>query len=130
MFCSYDCYRHLDSKNPPKTNSGIKVTTDKYGSFQVVMLGDSYFGTISKEPKIQFDCGSLAGIYANENYGKREGRCIVSKNEERVAATIIKPPYGKKSEYYPINVFSPNQNVNEEELKIIAFQIETQVLSQ
>lgn len=92
------------------------------------MLGDSYCGTISSNPQIQFDCGALAGTYADEQDGKRDGRCVVERTEDRVAATIGTPPSGQKSNYYPINVFSTNRDVKEDEVKRLAFEIEKAVL--
>ena len=116
---------------PPYPGPGPEfplVTTHGYEPFRIMMLGDSYCGTIDQNLQIQFDCGGLAGTYAHEQHGKRDGRCVVARTQDRVAATIVSPPAGKKSEYYPINVFSPNQDLKEDELKRLAFEIEKAVL--
>lgn len=104
------------------------VATEGYEPFRILMLGDSYCGTISSNLQIQFDCGELAGTYAHEQDGTRDGRCVVGRTKDRVAATIVNPPHGQKSDYYPINVFSPNQDVKEHEVKRLAFEIEKAVL--
>ena len=99
-----------------------------YEPFRIMMLGDSYCGTISSKLQIQFDCGPLAGGYtANRN---RDGRCVVSRSPDRVTATIFEPPDGQESKYYPINVFSPNQKVEEKEVRRLAFEIEKAVLKE
>jgi hypothetical protein len=116
---------------PPPSVQGVPVVEAKgYPPFRILMLGDSYCGTISSNLQIRFDCGGLAGTYAYEQHGKRDvrGRCVVLRTTDRVAATIVGPPAGKKSEYYPINVFSPNQNVKADEVKRLAFEIEKAVL--
>ena len=104
------------------------VEAEGYEPFHVLMLGDSYCGTISSNLQVHFDCGGLAGTYAHERNGKRDGRCVVARTKDRVAATIVKPPDGQQSEYYPINVFSPNQDVEEDEVKRLAFAIEKAIL--
>ena len=105
-----------------------RVKTHGYKPFRIMMLGDSYCGTIDPNQQIQFDCGELAGTYAHEQHGKRDGRCVVARTKYRVAATIVSPPAGQKSEYYPINVFSPNPDVKTNEVKRLAFEIEKAVL--
>ena len=122
-----------DKQTVPATPSspvpGVPVVeTEGYAPFRILMLGDSFCGTISSNLQIQFDCGGLAGIYAHEQHGKRDGRCVVARTKDRVAATILHPPDGPKSEYYPINVFSPSQDVKEDEVKRLAFEIEKAVL--
>jgi hypothetical protein len=104
------------------------VNTTGYKPFSILMMGDSYCGTISTNPQILFDCGRLAGAYADKQDGKRDGRCIVERTKESVIATILSPPDGQKFDYYPINVFSPNQDVKEDEVKRLAFEIEKAVL--
>ncbi len=119
MFASCTRDRHTD---------GTVVETEGYEPFHILALGDSYCGTISSNLQIQFDCGGLAGTYANEQDGKRDGRCVVARTKGRVAATIGTPPPGQKSKYYPINVFSSNRDVKEDEVKRLAFEIEKVVL--
>jgi hypothetical protein len=96
------------------------VEIEGYTPFRILMRGDSFCGTISSNLQIQFDCGELAGTYAHERHGKRDGRCVVARTKDRVAATIVSPPAEQESEYYPINVFSQNQDVKEGEVKRLA----------
>ncbi len=105
-----------------------EVETEGYEPFRILMLGDSYCGTISSNRQIRFDCGGLAGIQAHEQQGQRDGRSVVSRTEHGVAATIDRPPKGQKSKYYPINVLSTDQDVTEDEVKRLAFEIEKAVL--
>jgi len=102
--------------------------TERYGKIPIRMLGDSYCGTISSNPRIQFDCGHLAGALAYGNESRQDGRCAVIRTPERVAVTTGHPPNRKHSNYYPINVYSPDQKVQEEELIKLAYAIESAVL--
>ena len=85
----------VDIQNEPYDFPGAPIVkTEKYGSFSVLELGDSFCGTISQERQIQFDCGGLAGLYANEESGKRHGRCVISDNYNTRLTTIRIPVQG------------------------------------
>ena len=120
----------LPTASPSSTPGVPVVKTEGYPPLRILMLGDSYCGSISSNLQIRFDCGELAGTYAHEQHGKRDGRCVVARTKARVAATIVSPPVGRKSEYYPINVFSPDQDVKEDEVQRLAFEIEKAVLKE
>jgi hypothetical protein len=107
------------------------VNTARYGMFRLRGVGDSICGTISADRKIEYDCGPLASSYAHPEQGWSAGRLIASRTENRVAATILRPPrefISKYYKYYPINVFSADLGLKEEELLCLAFQIGEAVL--
>jgi hypothetical protein len=123
--CSHD--KQTVPATPSSPVPGVKVVkTEDYEPFRILMLGDSYCGTISSNLQIRFDCGPLAGAYTADR--NRDGRCVVSRSPDRVTATIFEPPDGQESEYYPINVFSPNKKVEMKEVRRLAFEIEKAVL--
>ena len=129
MFASCGRDKKSEPAAPASPMPGVPVVeTEGYEPFRILMLGDSYCGVIPSNLQIRFDCGALAGSYTADR--NRGGRCVVSRSREpdRVTATIFTPPDGEKSEYYPINVFSKNKNVEMKEVRRLAFEIEKAVL--
>lgn len=106
-----------------------EVHAEGYPPFRITMEGDSHWGTISENPRIEFDCGPLASTYVAPDGDNWTKRWHVARTEKRVGATIRTPPDGARSEYYPINVYSSQQDVSEAEVKRLAFEIEKAVLA-
>lgn len=117
----------------------VRVLTRDYGEFTLRVLGDSYCGTVSESPEIQFDCGPLAGVYAASAKGETDRRWLVGRTPRTVAASLLAPPAISRlpgndetlsiKRYYPINVFSRDQDVLQHELLALAFDIEAAILA-
>lgn len=111
----------------------LQIEVPGYAPFPYLQVGDSYTGTISQVPHIQFDCGALASTYANEPGGTRDGRCVIETRNGRTAATIMDPPKDVSAslfrQCYPINVVADEGAVADSELKRIALAIEDALLA-